>query len=165
MKIDNMTKGLTTSQAAKLLNQYGLNIISEQKKKNIFIKFLEQFNNFLTILLVLASVFSFFIGETVDGILIITIVILNALFGLYQEAKAEESIAALKKMTVTKVRVIRDGKQQEIDSRYLVPGDMIFIEEGTKIPADGEVIEAMNLEVNEAALTGESLPVLKQVKS
>ena len=154
-------KGLTSHQAAQLLNQYGLNVIVEQKKKNIFIKFFEQFNNFLTILLLLAAIFSFFIGETIDGGLILIIVILNAFFGLYQEAKAEESISALKKMTVTKIRVIRDGKEQEIDSRYLVPGDIIFIEEGTKIPADGTVVEALNLEVNEASLTGESLPVAK----
>lgn len=159
-----MKNGLTTYQVTQLLKQYGLNVIAEQKKKNILTKFFEQFNNFLTILLILAAIFSFFIGERIDGILIISIVVLNALFGIYQEAKAEESIAALKEMTVTKVRVMRDGKEQEIDSKYLVPGDLIFIEEGTKIPADGEVIEAMNLEVNEAALTGESIPVSK-VKS
>lgn len=156
--------GLNSKQAAKLLEQYGLNVIAEPKKKNIFVKFFEQFNNFLTILLILAAIFSFFIGEAVDGSLILAIVVLNAFFGLYQEVKAEESIAALKKMTITRVRVIRDGRQQEIDSRYLVPGDVVFIEEGTKIPADGEVIEAMNLEVNEAALTGESMPVAKQVR-
>ncbi|MBI3366479.1 cation-translocating P-type ATPase [Candidatus Roizmanbacteria bacterium] len=158
-------RGLTTIQSIRLLNQYGLNVISEQKKKNIFIKFFEQFNNFLTILLVLAALFSFFIGEAVDGILIISIVVLNALFGLYQEAKAEESIAALKKMTVTKVRVIRDGKQKEIDSKYLVPGDTIFIEEGTKIAADGEVVDSVNLETNESALTGESLSVAKKINN
>jgi len=159
-----MVKGLTTSQASTFLNQYGLNTLSEQKKKNIFIKFFEQFNNFLTILLIFAAVFSFLIGEKIDGILIISIVILNALFGIYQEAKAEESISALKEMTVTKIRVIRDGKEQEIDSKYLVPGDFIFIEEGTKIPADGVVAESVNLELNESVLTGESLPVNKKLK-
>ncbi len=155
-------KGLTSHQVTKLLNQYGPNVISEQKKKNILIKFFEQFNNFLTVLLILAAVFSFFIGEAIDGGLIFGIVFLNGLFGIYQETKAEQSIAALKKMTVTKTRVIREGKEQEIDSKYLVPGDIIFIEEGTKIPADGELIESINLEVNEAALTGESLPVQKR---
>lgn len=157
-------KGLTNTRADELLNQYGLNVIAEQKKKNILTKFFEQFNNFLTILLILAAIFSFLIGERIDGILIISIVVLNALFGIYQEAKAEESIAALKEMTVTKVRVMRDGKEQEIDSKYLVPGDLIFIEEGTKISADGVVVEAMNLELNEAALTGESLSVTKKIK-
>ncbi len=158
-------KGLTSSHADQLLKEYGLNILSEQKKKNILIKFIEQFNNFLTILLLIAAICSFVIGEPIDGGLIFTIVILNGLFGLYQEAKAEESIAALKKITLTKVRVIRDGKEQEIDSKFLVPGDVVFIEEGTKISADGVVVEAINLEVNEAVLTGESLPVVKKQDS
>jgi len=154
-------KGLTSAQTNDFLKQYGLNVISEPPKKNILLKFIEQFNNFLTVLLIGASVFSFFLDETVDGSLILAIVILNAFFGLYQEAKAEESLKALKKMTVTKVRVIRDGRQIEIDSKFLVPGDIVYLEEGSKVPADGKVMDTMNLEVNEAALTGESLPVVK----
>jgi len=155
-------KGLTSHQANQLLKQFGLNVIEEQKKRPIFFKFLDQFNNFLTLLLIGAAILSFLIGESVDGGLILSIIILNGFFGLYQELKAEESIAALKKMTVTKVRVIRDNQEMEIDSRYLVPGDIIYIEEGVKIPADGRVVETINLEINEAALTGESLPVVKQ---
>jgi len=155
-------RGLSNHQASQLLKKFGLNIISEEKKKPLYLKFLEQFNNFLTILLIGAAVVSFLIGEQIDGGLILTIVILNAFFGIYQEAKAEESIAALKKMTVTKIRVIRDGQESEIESQYLVPGDIIFIEEGTKIPADGKIVELMHLEINEAALTGESLPVVKK---
>ena len=157
-------KGLTSAQTNDFLKQYGLNVISEPPKKTILLKFLEQFNNFLTYILLGAAFFSFLIGEEVDGILIVSIVILNAFFGLYQEKKAEESLSLLKKMTISKVRVIRDGKEQEIDSRYLVPGDIIFLEQGTKIPADGEVFQSFNLEINEAALTGESLPVVKNVK-
>ncbi len=155
-------KGLTVAQATQLLAQYGLNIIERRKKKNIIVKFLEQFNNFLTILLVVAAGLSFFISEPVDGGLILAIVILNAFFGLYQEAKAEEAIAALSRMTITRIRVIRGGVEQEIDSRYLVPQDVIFIEEGTKIPADAKILETRGFEVNEAALTGESLPVTKK---
>lgn len=157
-------KGLTSNQANQFLTQYGPNVISEPPKKNIFVKFFEQFNNFLTMLLIGASVFSFFLGEGIDGILIIAIVILNAFFGLYQEAKAEESLKALKQMTVTRVRVIRDGTQIEIDGKFLVPGDIVYIEEGVKIPADGIVIESINLEVNESALTGESLAIVKKLK-
>ena len=157
-------KGLTVKEVEQLLDEYGLNEITEQKRKSIFMKFLEQFNNFLVILLIFAAVLSFFVGETVDGALIVGIVFLNALFGLYQEGKAEQAINLLKKMTVTKVRVIREGREQEIDSRYLVPGDIIFIEEGLKIPADATVFEVRNLEINEAALTGESLPVVKKIK-
>jgi len=156
-------KGLTSVQAEQFLTQYGLNTISEQKKKSIFVKFFEQFNNFLTLLLILAAFFSLLIGEKVDGILIISIVILNALFGIYQEKKAEDSVKVLKKMTMTKVRVIRDGSQIEIDSQFLVPGDMVYLEEGAKVPADGIVCENFNLEINESALTGESMPVIKAI--
>jgi Ca2+-transporting ATPase len=154
--------GLTTDQANQLLKQYGQNVLSEGKKKTFFEKFIEQFNNFLTILLLAAAGLSFIIGEPVDGGLIISIVILNALFGIYQEAKAEESIAALKKMSIAKVRVLRDGVEQEITSNFIVPGDICIVEEGVKISADGVLLESMNIELNESVLTGESLPVVKQ---
>ena len=157
-------KGLTSLQAAALLRQHGLNSLEIKKKKNLLLTFFGQFNNFLTILLIVAALASFFIGEAIDGSLILAIVILNACFGIYQEAKAEGAIAALKKITVTKVRVIRDGVQVEIQSQDLVPGDICFVEEGVKIPADGRMVECMNLEVNESVLTGESLPVLKMVR-
>lgn len=154
-------RGLTSAQAERFLNQYGLNIISEPPRKNILVKLFEQFNDFLTILLILAAFFSFLIGENIDGTLIVSIVILNGFFGIYQEAKAEESLAVLKKMTVTKTRVIRDGQEIEIDSSLLVPGDLVYLEEGVKIPADGKISKSINLQVNESALTGESLPIAK----
>ncbi len=157
-------KGLTTHQAGQLLTKFGLNVISDQKKKPLYAKFFEQFNNFLTLLLIGAAAISFLIGERIDGGLILTIVVLNAFFGIYQELKAEESIAALKKMTVTKIRVIRNNQEIEIESQYLVPGDIIYVEEGTKIPADGKIVETMHIEINEAALTGESMPVIKKNK-
>lgn len=155
-------KGLTHEHVEKLLKEYGLNVLQDKKKKGIFSILFAQLNNFLTILLVIAALLSFFIGEIIDGSLILSIVFLNALFGIYQEKKAENAIDALKQMSITKVRVIRDGHEQELDSRYLVPGDIYFIEEGSKIAADGILEEALNLEVNEAALTGESLPVNKK---
>jgi len=156
--------GLTSIQVSELLKQYGLNSIKEEKKKLLVIKFIEQFNNFLTILLFIAAGLSFLIGEKIDGGLILAIVILNGIFGVYQEFQAEESLAVLKKITVTKVRVIRDGKEQEIDSIYLVPGDLVKIEEGTKISADGKLLEVVNLEINESILTGESLAITKRIK-
>lgn len=159
-----MIKGFSTHQAEELLKQYGLNVLDEQKKKSIFWVFIDQFNNFLTILLLVAAVISIVIGEYIDGGLILAIVILNAFFGIYQEKKANEAIAALKKMTLSKVRVIRDGHEKEIDSRYLVPGDIVFIEEGVKIPADGQVIETVNLQINESALTGESMAISKDME-
>ncbi|QQS44269.1 cation-translocating P-type ATPase [Candidatus Roizmanbacteria bacterium] len=157
-------RGLTTERAEELLKIHGQNVIEEQKKENFFVILYQQLNNFLTVLLFVAALLSFFIGEPIDGALILAIVILNALFGVYQEYKANEALAALKEMTVTKIRVIRDGREIEIDSHLLVPGDFIFIEEGVKVPADGIIRESVNLEVNEAALTGESMGVSKKVK-
>lgn len=153
--------GLSTEKALELLSKYGLNSIKEPPKKNILFKFIEQFNNFLTLLLIVAAALSFFIGESLDGALILGIVILNALFGLYQEGKAEEAIGLLKKMTISKVRVIRDGKERELESKYLVPGDLVLVEEGVKVPADAQIVAARNFELNESALTGESLSVSK----
>src|SRR3990167_2198717 len=154
-------KGLTTIRAQVLLAQYGQNVIKDREKSSIFKKFIEQTKSFLMILLIAAACVSFFIGEAVDGSLILTIIFLNAVFGVYQEYKAEEAVAALKKMTISTIRVLRDGKEQEIDSRHLVPGDIIYVEEGVKLPADAQILDTVSLEVNEAALTGESIPVVK----
>lgn len=154
-------KGLTSASAAEFLKQYGLNIIAGRKNRPIILKFFDQFNNFFTILLLFAALISILIGDLLDGILILTIVFLNAFFGFFQESKAEKSLLELKKITTTNVRVIRDGQQTEIDSKLLVPGDIIFIEEGSRVPADCIVLEGVNLEINEAAITGESLPVTK----
>jgi Ca2+-transporting ATPase len=153
--------GLTTAEVQKIQQEVGLNELVEQKKRTIFHIFVEQFQNILIILLLIAAVVAFSLGETLDALLIGTIVLLNAFFGLYQEKKAEDAIDALKEMTKTKVRVIRDGVEVEVDSRELVPGDVIFIEEGVKIPVDGVILEETNLQVNEAGLTGESLPISK----
>jgi len=161
MQASQTKQGLTTVQAEELLQTYGQNDIKETSRFTLFAAFLSQFNNFLTILLILAGTVSFILGERIDSLFIFLIVILNALFGLYQEAKAEKSLETLKKLTVSLVRVVRDGKQQEIDSRLLVPNDIIYLEEGNKLPADGIILESMHLEVNEASLTGESLPVEK----
>ncbi|MBI2051411.1 HAD-IC family P-type ATPase, partial [Candidatus Roizmanbacteria bacterium] len=157
-------KGLTSEEAARLLRQYGLNVIAEKRQRPFLKKLFEQFNNFLIILLLFASLVSFFLGQVLDGWLILIIVVLNAAFGLYQEGKAEQAVLLLKKMAVTKTRVFRDGVEQEIESTALVPGDIILVEEGDKIPADGVLVAAHNLELNESALTGESLPIPKDSK-
>lgn len=161
--MDITLKGLTSHQAEKLLEKHGLNEITETKQFTLIKAFLSQFDNLLTILLIAAAGISFFVGKPVDSIFILLIVFLNAFFGLYQEFKAEKALFHLKKLTITNIRVIRNGQETEIDSRYLVPGDIVYVEEGSKIPADGEVIQALHLEINEASLTGESLPVLKTV--
>ena len=156
-------KGLSSQKVQTLLKQYGYNEISEVKQFTLIKSIINQFDNVLILLLIAAGGISFFIGERLDSLFIFLIVILNAFFGLYQEFKAEKALSYLKKLTVTTIRVIRDGKEQQIDSRFLVPGDLIYIEEGSKIPADGQIIESRNLEVNEASLTGESLPVVKNI--
>jgi len=154
-------KGLSSQKAQVLLKQYGYNEISEVKQFTLIKSFIGQFDNVLILLLVGAGGISFIVGERLDSLFIFLIVILNAFFGLYQEYKAEKALSHLKKLTTTTIRVIRDGKEQQIDSRCIVPSDIIYIEEGTKIPADCQIIESRNLEVNEASLTGESLPVIK----
>lgn len=155
-------EGLTSQEAANRLRRFGFNLIEDRQKRSTLRIFFEQFNNVLTMLLIVAGTLSLTISEPLDSILIFTIVILNALFGLYQEVKAEEAINALKEMTITKVRVVRDRQQVEIESKEIVPGDIIYLEEGSKIPADGFLKESINIAVNEAALTGESLPVGKK---
>ncbi|MCA9371724.1 cation-translocating P-type ATPase [Candidatus Woesebacteria bacterium] len=156
-------KGLSLKHAQSLLETKGLNVIEEARQKSLLQKFIEQFSSFLIILLIIAAIISFFIGEVVDGSLILTIVILNAFFGLYQEFKADEAVKSLKAFTISTVRVIRDGEEQEIESKFLVPGDIVILDEGDKIPADAEIVECTRLEVNESALTGESVPVVKKI--
>lgn len=158
-----MVKGLTSDDAERKLKETGLNIIPDRKKKLIIVKFFEQFNNFLVLLLLGAGVVSFYLGHRVDAVLIFTIVGLNAFFGLYQEQKAEESLELLKKLSTTKTRVIRDGKEQEIESTMLVPGDIVVVEDGAKIPADAVILRTKHFELNESVLTGESMPVAKTV--
>lgn len=155
--------GLSNKQAQKLLTQFGYNEIVGKPRQTPFQILISQFTSVLVVLLIIASIASLFLGDLLDGIFILLIVILNGALGFIQEYKAEKTIAALKKMTVTTVRVIRDGVEQKIDSKLLVPGDVIILEEGDKIPADGTLLESLHLEVNEASLTGESMPVEKNV--
>ncbi len=154
-------KGLSSHKVQTLLKEYGYNEISEVKQFTLIKSIIGQFDNVLILLLIAAGGVSFFVGERLDSLFIFLIVILNAFFGLYQEFKAEKALSYLKKLTITTIRVIRDGKEQQIDSLYLVPGDLVYIEEGAKIPADCQIVESRNLEINEASLTGESLPVIK----
>lgn len=158
-------KNLTQKEADKLFQKFGPNEISVARRYSLLKSIIGQFNNFLMLLLIAASIVSFLLNEIIDGGFILAIILLNAAFGLYQEFKAEKSLEALKKITVTMVRVIRDGKEQNIDGRLLVPGDLVYLEEGSKVPADARLIESWDLEVSEAALTGESLPVSKSESS
>jgi Ca2+-transporting ATPase len=156
-----MREGLTQREAAKRLERFGPNEIVDRPRQRPIQIFVTQFTSLLVVLLIIASVASLFLGDLLDGIFILLIVLLNGILGFIQEYKAEKAITALKTMTVSSVRVIRDGFEQKIDSRMLVPGDVIHLTEGDKIPADCIVIHSVHLTANEASLTGESMPVEK----
>ena len=153
--------GLTSSEVARRQAEYGLNQLTEAPRPG-FLKLLwEQFNNFIVMLLIVASVVSALLGEWVDASAIITIVLLNAILGIIQERRAEQALAALKKLAAPEARVLRDGHHVTVSSRDLVPGDIVYLEAGNHVPADVRLMEAVNLQVEEAALTGESHPVQK----
>lgn len=155
--------GLSEGEARRRLLVYGPNEIKETKRRNPLVIFLRQFTDFLVIVLLAAAIISFASGEVTDFVVIMAILIVNAIVGFIQEYRAEKAVAALKRMTTPSARVIRDGKVQEISSAELVPGDIILLETGMVIPADGRLIEAINLQVNEASFSGESLPVEKNI--
>ena len=163
-------QGLTKEEAEKRQQKYGKNVLKDKPKESIIIKFVKQFNDFMIIILIIASIVSAMIsniqGENdyIDAIIIITIVVLNAIMGVVQEAKAEKSIEALQKMTPPKAKVIRNGITKEMNAEELVPGDIVFLEAGNYVPADGRIIESFNLKIEESSLTGETEPVLKEAE-
>ncbi|OGG29575.1 hypothetical protein A3A63_03135 [Candidatus Gottesmanbacteria bacterium RIFCSPLOWO2_01_FULL_46_9] len=154
-------KGLSAEEVKKLQVTHGPNEITQQSTHSPLSMLLGQFKSPLVVILLAATGISLAVGDWLEGSLIFAIVFLNAFLGFVQEYKAETALAALKKITVTIVRVVRDGQQQEIDSKYLVPGDIIVLEEGNKVPADALLLQGLHLEVDESALTGESFPVEK----
>lgn len=153
--------GLTSLEVQKRLQKYGENKLPEPKKETFLHKILEQFSDILVILLIIAAVVSFLLGETLDASVIMIIVLINGLLGYVQEARAEKAIEALKKLSTSYAQVIRDGNVEKIKVEQLVPGDIILLESGDKVPADARIIETVTLEVSEAILTGESHPVNK----
>lgn len=155
--------GLSSMEARLRLEKYGLNEIKRKKKTSRLMLLLSQFNNFLIYILIIATIISCFLREYIDAIIIFSIIFVNAILGYIEEYRAEKSIEALKKLASLKAYVIRDGKQLKVDTTELVPGDLILLEVGEKVPADARVISEINLETQEAALTGESLPVKKEI--
>ncbi len=154
-------RGLTAAQAQARLSQYGPNELVERGLKSPWLILWEQITNPLVLLLILAAAISAFLGKVDSVIAILAIVILNALLGLVQEYRAEQAMAALKKMAAPLVRVRRDGRVLDVPSREIVPGDVVLLEAGSVVPADSRLIESANLRVQEASLTGESQPVEK----
>jgi Ca2+-transporting ATPase len=157
----HLEKGLTPEEAAERLKKYGPNELTEKPRPGFFQMLLSQFNNFLVIILIVAAVISLLLGEIVDAVAIMVIVALNAIVGVVQESKAEAALAALKKMAAPNAQVIRGGHQMTVASRELVAGDLVLIDAGNYVPADLRLVESMNLKVEEASLTGESMPVGK----
>ncbi len=156
------TQGLKQTGAANRLNRYGPNRLAEKPARPAWLLLASQFKSLLIIILIAAAVLSTAIGDLTDGMVILMVVIINALLGFYQEYKAEKSLAALKHMLALQAKVRRDGHISAVPAEQLVPGDIVMLEAGDKIPADGRIIDVHNLEVDESALTGESLPVAKQ---
>lgn len=163
----NINIGLSDDEAQKRFERYGPNNLKEKKKESIFVKFIKQFNDFMIITLIIAAIISAVVsklnGEAdyIDSIIIVAIVIFNAIMGLVQEQKAEKSLEALKKMTAPNAKVRRNGRVQEIDATLVVPGDIVILEAGNYVPADCRLINSYNLKIEESALTGETIPSLK----
>lgn len=155
------TIGLSTAEATRRLDEYGYNELEEKQATPWWQHFLAQFQDFMVLVLLGATLISAFLGEYVDAITILAIVLINAILGFIQENRAERSIKALKKLTAHTASVIRDGSIQQVQAREIVPGDILVHEAGDKLAADARLINVNNLEVEEAALTGESLPVRK----
>lgn len=160
-------RGLTKEEVDSRRQKNGINKLEDKTKESLFMKFVKQFNDFMIIILIVASIvsaaISYIQGENdyIDSIIIIAIVILNAIMGVVQEAKAERSIEALKEMTPPKAKVIRENITLELNAEELVPGDIIILEAGNFVPADCRLIQSHNLKVEESSLTGETEPVLK----
>lgn len=160
----SLTDGLSSESARSKLETFGHNELKEQEGKSFLQKLISQFSDFLILILIAAALISVFVGEAKDAIVIMSIVIVNALLGLYQEGKAEKALEALKKMASPTAKVLRDGNLKEIPSSQLVPGDLVILETGDIIPADLRLVESSNLKVEEASLTGESVPVEKRAQ-
>jgi Ca2+-transporting ATPase len=158
----DLSQGLSIGEAARRLAQYGYNELKEKPHEPLWRKFLNQFKDFLVLILIAASIISALVGEPADSLVIIAIVLLNAALGVFQEAKAEKALDALKRMSAPHSKVIRDGHVTVIPSRELVQGDIILLDAGDYIPADVRILESFNLKVQEASLTGESVPVEKE---
>ncbi len=154
-------KGITSEYAAKMLEQYGKNMIAEGKKKSLMRVFLEQFCDLLVIILIIAAVISMFSGNTESTIVIIAVIVLNAILGTVQHQKAEKSLESLKKLSSPNAKVIRDGQKKEVPAEDVVPGDILILEAGDLTAADGRILHCYSLQTNESSLTGETTNVEK----
>ncbi len=161
----DLIHGLSSGEAAKRLEEYGRNELEEQSGKSFISKLAAQFADFLIIILLIAAGISAFVGEKEDSFVILAIVVVNAVLGIYQEGKAEKSVEALQKLSAPNAKVIREGRQEIIPAAEIVPGDVVVLESGDIVPADVRLLESSNMKIEEASLTGESVPVEKDAKA
>ena len=159
------TDGLSPIQAQQKLSRHGPNKLAEKKPRPAWLKFFDQFKNLLVLVLIGAAVLSGAIGDLEDAAVILVVVVFNAALGFYQEHRAEATLAALKKMLAQHARVRRGGQVLQVPAAELVPGDLVLLEAGDRVPADGRILAAHNAEVAEAALTGESHAVVKHAEA
>ncbi|NLC84069.1 MAG: cation-translocating P-type ATPase [Ruminococcaceae bacterium] len=160
----NLEKGLTSTEAQTRLERFGPNSLREKKRETMLQKLLNQFKDFMVLILIVAAIVSGALGEWIDSAVILAIVVINAILGIIQEGKAEKAIEALQKMASPQARVLRDGQQIVLDSAKLVPGDIVILEAGDVVPADVRLFETASLKAEEASLTGESVPVEKDAR-
>lgn len=161
----NPQRGLDDTEVTTRRARYGENRLLEAAPRPAWLKFLDQFKNFLVIVLLFAAVLAWLVGDLKDAVVILLVVVFNAGLGFYQEYRAEQTLAALKNMLAAHARVRRNGQVVDVDATGLVPGDIVLLEAGDRIPVDGRLLAAHSLEVDEAALTGESHPVGKTTAS
>jgi len=159
----DVENGLSSADAAERMSLIGPNKIESGKRVNPIVIFINQFVSPFVLLLAVAAALSFYFNEWLDGIAIVTVIVINAVIGFIMESQAERSMEALKKLTTIPARILRDGKLSEFSSEQVVPGDVLFVESGDMVTADARVIKASQLQTDESALTGESLPVAKQI--
>ena len=160
-----LDQGLSAAEARERLQKFGPNELTEKPRPGFLSLLWDQFNNYLVIILIIAALIALALGEWVDSVAIMCIVVLNAIVGVIQETKAEQALAALKKMAAPNAQAIRDGHPVTVPGRELVPGDIVLLEAGNYVPADLRLVASVNLKVEEASLTGESVPVEKNAAS
>lgn len=158
----NVESGLSSQDVEQRLEKYGTNELKEEEGKGLLSKILAQFSDFLVLILIGAAIISIFVGEFKDAIVILAIVVVNAFLGIYQEGRAEKALEALKKMASPNAKVIRNNHVEVVPANTLVPGDIVLLDAGDIIPADLRLVESSNLKIEEASLTGESVPVEKK---
>ena len=158
----HFTEGLSSEEAKARLAEHGPNELKEAPRPTFWARLLDQFRSFLVVVLITASVISVVLGDYIEAAAIMAIVLLNAILGVVQESRAEQALTALRKMSAPEAQVIRDGHKRSVPARELVPGDLVLLETGNYVPADLRLIEAVNLKIDEASLTGESVPVQKR---